>query len=398
VKTYQKIISLVLAPGLAAGASLLAADTPAPAVAAPQPPAVTLHVGDPAPALQYKEWIKGTEVKEFQKGQVYVVEFWATWCGWCKFSMCHLSEMAKKYDGKVTFVSMDVWEHPAKKGDPYPYSKVESFVTHAHDVMAYNIAADTEDGYMTKNWLQAAGQNGIPASFLIDQDGKIAWMGHPALGLEQAIPLVLAHKLDKAAAERITENGNNQAGQVRGLLMAMNEALKDPTQSKTAIYCADQVIKTNTLWNFEAIPGKYMALLANDPAAAQAYAESAIGDPMNGPAILIALASKIGDKANPRANYALAKEALDAAMKNSDPEDSSFFATRARISFKNGDVAQAVALEKKILESTEEQYADLRKNPPTYLTPERIDEISKKAITAVQDTLKEYEAGLQAGS
>ena len=40
--------------------------------------AQTLKVGDPAPALTVDKWVKGEPVKEFKKGEVYVVEFWAT--------------------------------------------------------------------------------------------------------------------------------------------------------------------------------------------------------------------------------------------------------------------------------------------------------------------------------
>ena len=39
----------------------------------------TLKVGDPAPALTVTEWIKGPQVPNFEAGNVYLVEFWATW-------------------------------------------------------------------------------------------------------------------------------------------------------------------------------------------------------------------------------------------------------------------------------------------------------------------------------
>jgi hypothetical protein len=49
--------------------------------------------------------------------------------------------------------------------------------------MSYRVAMDDkkdeEKGYMAINWMQAAGQNGIPAAFIVGKDGKIAWIGHP---------------------------------------------------------------------------------------------------------------------------------------------------------------------------------------------------------------------------
>ncbi len=40
---------------------------------------VTLKVGDPAPALSVGEWVKGDAHSELKKGEVYLIEFWATW-------------------------------------------------------------------------------------------------------------------------------------------------------------------------------------------------------------------------------------------------------------------------------------------------------------------------------
>ena len=39
----------------------------------------TLKIGDPAPALSVAEWVKGPQVDAFEAGNVYLVEFWATW-------------------------------------------------------------------------------------------------------------------------------------------------------------------------------------------------------------------------------------------------------------------------------------------------------------------------------
>lgn len=56
-----------------------------------------LALGSPAPPLYIQSWLKGEPVNQLEKGKVYVVEFWATWCGPCIAGMPHLSEVAEKF-------------------------------------------------------------------------------------------------------------------------------------------------------------------------------------------------------------------------------------------------------------------------------------------------------------
>src|SRR5687768_18516505 len=82
---------------------------------------ITLRVGDAAPAIKYSKWLKGEPVSSFDGDQLYILEFWATWCGPCKGAMPHLTKLQKKYKGKVTIIGVGGWEK-IKEGQPYESS------------------------------------------------------------------------------------------------------------------------------------------------------------------------------------------------------------------------------------------------------------------------------------
>jgi thiol-disulfide isomerase/thioredoxin len=156
----------------------------------------TLNIGDPAPPLQVKAWLKGDPVPQYEKGKVYVVELWATWCHACKLAMPHLSSLAAQYSGSAVFVGVDIYED---KGTPI--GKIKRFVDSMGDRLAYRVAA--EDGsLMETRWLKAAEGDhgrGIPRTFVIDTQGRLAWIGHPGQ-LGTVLPKIVSDTWDIKAA------------------------------------------------------------------------------------------------------------------------------------------------------------------------------------------------------
>lgn len=179
----------------AIGAFLLAT------VAATAPAAAQeLTIGNKAPSLSVEEWLKGTPVTAFQPGETYVVEFWATWCAPCLASIPHLSGLQKEYkDSKVTFLGIAASERA--KTPEEAHEKLVKFIADRGDGMAYTVGYDSNRS-MSKDWMEAAEQKGIPAAFVVDGTGTIAWIGHP-MELDKPLAEIVAGKWDiKAEAAK----------------------------------------------------------------------------------------------------------------------------------------------------------------------------------------------------
>ncbi len=133
----------------------------------------------PAPEVRADYWIN-TEALSLAnlRGQVVVVEFWATWCPPCRVSIPHLIELNDRYaDQGVVLVSLT----------NEPLRTVEPFVEQMG--MDYPIGGGSSTG-------GDYGVEGIPTAFIVDREGRIAWRGHP---LDQA--------MERALVAAVTEGG-----------------------------------------------------------------------------------------------------------------------------------------------------------------------------------------------
>jgi thiol-disulfide isomerase/thioredoxin len=227
----------------------------------------TVHLGDPAPAFKYSKWIQGTPITSLEKDKMYVIEFWATWCGPCIQAMPHLSELSKKYAGKVKFIGCNVWEGSHDKAqinyDKY-LPKVIRFVKEQKKMgrLTYNVIADDNAQHMGNGWLKVAGIDGIPSSFII-QKGKIAWIGHP-VELDSILTAIQAGTYDIDAV--IKEKKEQQAkdaktfGQMNDFKKAYADAETAKDYSK-AIHVIDSAVEAMPPFKFVFMTDKFRILL-----------------------------------------------------------------------------------------------------------------------------------------
>lgn len=282
-------------------------------------PALAAELGDAAPALKIKEWVRGSPV-DLEKGKgkhVYVVEFWATWCPPCRASIPHLTEMQKKFKKQgVVFIGIS----------DENVGKVKPFVKQQGDKMAYTVAVD--DGRSTnKAYMRAFGIGGIPHAFIVDKAGVIAWHGHPMSGLESALEKILAGEWDIQAAQR--------ADKVRRLIPKYYEMASKGKKTKKLRKTGKKILKY----------GRQDATMMNE------FAWTIL--------------------THPRIAYRdvkLAKKAAKAAYDASEGRDPAIIDTYARALFDSGDVRGAVEYQKKAIEICKDpkMMGDLKKTLARY--------------------------------
>lgn len=322
--------------------SLRAAESETPAAAKQ---AVTLKVGDPAPAYQPGKWLQGDPVATFDRDHVYLLEFWATWCGPCKAAIPHVNELHEKFKDKgLVVIGQNVWEDDA--------SKVEPFVKSMAGKLNYRVAADEgtgkAQGRVADAWLKASGQRGIPATYLVDKSGKIAWMGHPMALKESMIESLLAGTFSPAAAK---ENENPQSKDIGIFQRDFYSALtgKDwPAAEAALMKIEDATGKENPRTQLARV--QFLASKGDNEAAA-------------GLALKVAEANKTDVFVKTMLATALTRESkpapvlLDAAEKiclqnqeSLNGKDGSSLITLARIAFIRGDQAKAVEYQTQAVE------------------------------------------------
>ncbi len=296
-----------------------------------------LKVGDPAPALTIEKWIKGGPIAKFEAGHVYVVEFWATWCGPCIASMPHISALQQEYAGKATVIGTNIWE---RKYDDETLAKIEKFVEGQGERMAYTVAYDGPSKVMDASFMRAAGRNGIPSAFIVDQKGVIAWMGHPG-SMDFALHEIVEGKWDLTTGPQREKEVNDRLKSIRSKLRtdgagAQAEfeklAAEFPFMTKHQDDLRLELLKANGKWD-EA----YVILGRRVDAAIASKSASQLNQ----------IAWSIVD---PEANVAkrdlvLALRAAQAAVEITEKRDPAILDTLARVLAWKGEMAKAIEIQ-----------------------------------------------------
>jgi thiol-disulfide isomerase/thioredoxin len=153
-----------------------------------------LEVGDALPPLAVEAWVQGEPFATFEPGEVYVVDLWAVWCTPCLASMPYLSRLQERYAGEgvvvVGVTNEDKWGNTLEKA--------RAFVAERDSMLRYRVAwlAPSKDtsglqGIFNHPWMQALGTQSLPQAFVVDRQGRLAYVGDP-------------HTVDEVVAELVS--------------------------------------------------------------------------------------------------------------------------------------------------------------------------------------------------
>ncbi len=120
-------------------------------------PAIAPVVGARAPDFTASTLDGATIILHELRGQPVVLNFWATWCGYCRYQMPFLQAASEEKEHEMEFVGINIRENIDKVRQVIEYEGID-----------YTIALDG-DGAIANSY----NVRPIPATFFLDEQGII---------------------------------------------------------------------------------------------------------------------------------------------------------------------------------------------------------------------------------
>ena len=135
-----------------------------------------VKVGEKAPELVIKEWIKNVPKSKDLKGKFIVIDFWATWCAPCLETVPHFNKLIEQNKSRNDLVFLALTDEKRDKVD-FLLKRVSFSVAVVSDP-----SRKIFDDYKIDR---------IPTCVIIDDKNQIKWVGHSGILNNEIIQNIL---------------------------------------------------------------------------------------------------------------------------------------------------------------------------------------------------------------
>lgn len=307
-------------------------------------------------------WAHGARVPSFEPGNVYVLDFWATWCPPCYPMIDELSKLARDHrDEGLVIVGLTIG---TELGTP-----LSRFLEQEAARIAYSLAVPRDDealkAALSHPALNPPADFHLPHLMIVDRKGRLAWAseaGNPELGFEVALERVLSGSWDLQAEARryrrivaATAAATSQIDAVRRL----REAGELDRATETLL---PLVAENPAVFAEEAVDLFRQLLCAGKESSAYAFGRQLLRGGLQGRVMelmrfqrTITMTPGVS-----RRDFTLAADAVRAAQRLKEDDDPDFIYALAKITLLAGDAERAQTLQTEAVRLAERVGRDTR--------------------------------------
>lgn len=309
----------------------------------------SLKLGDKPPRLDVARWV-GAVPRASTPTKIRIVTFFSSWSSPSRQALPVLEKVAKKHRSIVALEAVSVYEKTSGPGDTAYFQTVSAFVKEMGARMPYPVGIDGPGGKVAAAWLDAAGESGVPTSFIVGRNGKIVWIGHTIM-LDSVLDQIVARTFDfKRYAE---ERAAQQAEEARERkLFARFNALQQAGRHKEAVAELDRIAKAQPDYGRRMVLVRFSLLLKADEKAAYAYGRELLNGELKDQSGMLWLMARMLLDETPGLQAPDYKLALDLSQRSAEltkHQDANILTALAFAHFKLGHVDEAISLQERAI-------------------------------------------------
>jgi len=316
-----------------------------------------LTIGSKAPKIDIEHWLSipegFEEVKRFKKGNIYVVEFWATWCGPCRRAIPHISKLSETYaEEGVQIISVSSEELSKVKAMLLKKASKTGDKTYADYTSKYCLACDP-DGSVRKSIYKAVGRSTIPSAVIVGKTGLVEWVGNPS-SIDTPLEQIVAGTWDRGAHKKAYE----RSYRIKRNKKAYSQLIKDKKFNQAVLQIGklakDYEGKDLKAWQLKQVKIGLDNELRRSEKDFKKIAAENYKDPlmMNSMAWMVVEAHQKGAKVTDDV-IELARKAIDLAVK--EDRSAAVLDTFAHVLELQGDIDEAIKVQTEAVEKATDE-------------------------------------------